>query len=79
MSQDVFTMLIDQITHGLPCILRIKDNICVSGYSPEENNEHIIQPMNVAAKNSIVLNSNKYKIRQPKISFYSAKFTAKGI
>ena len=74
MSQDAFQMRMDQITDRLPGILTIHNGICVFGWSSEQHNKDLIQLINEAAKNGLVLNNNKCEIRLPEISFYSQRY-----
>ena len=57
----------------------IHDNICVFGHSTEEHDKQLIKLIKVAAKNELVFNSNKCRIRQLKISFCGAVFTSRGM
>ena len=78
-SQDISSMQMDQSTNRLPGILMIHYNICAFGCTPEEHYKHLIQLMQVATKNILVFNSNKCRNIPPKIGFYGAVFTSKGV
>ena len=69
----------NQTTDRLPGILTIHGDTSTFGCSPKEHDKHLIHLVNVATKNALVFINNKCKIRHPKIIFYSAIFTAKGI
>ena len=76
MSQDVFQMWMDQITNRLPGIIAIHDDICVYGKDTAEQNRNLLQLMQTATQQGLVLYSSKYAIHQSQISFYGAVFTA---
>ena len=79
MSQDIFTMHMDQITDRLPGIIAIHDDIFVYSKTREEHNTNLLQLMKTASKNGLVFNSHKCSIRQLQITFYGAVFTSKGM
>ena len=79
MSQDVFQMRMDNITERLEGIISIHDDICIFGKTQQEHNENLLQLMKTAQKNGIVFISSKCTISQPRISFYGAIFSAKGM
>ena len=71
-------MHMDQITHRLPGIIAMHDNICVFGKTREEEIMHLLQLMKTAPKNGLIFNSDKCSIRQPQSTFYGAIFTTQG-
>ena len=78
-SQDVSQMWMDQITHRLPGIIAIHDEICIYRKTQEQHNKHSLQLMKTAAKQGLIFNSNKCHISQPQITFYRIIFSAQGM
>ena len=76
MSQDLFQMLMDQVTHHLPSIIATHNDICVFGHTPKEHDQHLLHLMQTAKEHGIVFNNAKCCIRQPQITFCGAFFTA---
>ena len=79
MSQDVFKMPMDQITYRLPGINAINDDICVYGKDTAEYDRNLLQLMQTATQQGLVLNSSQCTIWQSQISFYGAIFTTQGM
>ena len=79
MPQDVFQMQMDQITHRLPGIIAIHDDICVYGKDTTEHNNNLLQLMNTAQEQGLVFNSSECAIRQSQIPFYGTIFMAQGM
>ena len=78
-SQDILQMQMEQATDLLPGIIAIHDNICVFGHTLREHNEHLLHLMETAKDHGIIFNSAKCHIRQHKIAFDGAIFTAQGM
>ena len=79
MSQDVFPVLMDQITNRIPGIIAIHDDICIYTRDTTEHDRNLFQLIQIASQQVLVFNSSKRNICQLKISFYDAIFTAQGM
>ena len=53
----------------------IQDYVVVHIKDKEDHNTNFPNLMDVAAKNDLVFNSLKFKIKRPSITFYSSKFS----
>ena len=76
--QDIFQMLMDQITSRLPGITAIHDDICLYGRDTAAHDNNLLKLMETAQEYGLVFNSSKCSISQPQISFYSAISTVQG-
>ena len=79
MSQDVFQMWMDQITHRLLGVIVIHDDICMFGKNTAKHDYNLLQLMKIAQGHGLVFNSSKCAICKSQISFYGAIFTAQGM
>ena len=64
MSQDVFQMKMDLIMERYPGVISIHDNIVVYGTSEEDHDANLINLLNVAQVEDLVLNSKKLELRE---------------
>ena len=76
MSQDVFQMKMNLIMRRCPGVIRIHDDIVVYGTCEEDHDDKLINILNVAQVESLVLNSKKLELKWPKVSFFSAEYSA---
>ena len=73
MSQDVFQMKMDLIMERCPGVISIHDNIVVYGVSNEDHDANLINLLNVAQVEGLVLNSKKLELKHPRVSFFGAE------
>ena len=79
MSQDVFQMKMDLIMERCPGIISIHDDIVVYGVSDEDHDANLINLLNVAQVEGLVLNSKKLELKCPRVSFFSVEYSADGM
>ena len=79
MSQDVFQIKMDLIMERCPGVISIHDNIVVYGVSDEDHDANLINLLNVAQVEGLVLNSKKLQLKCPRVSFFSAEYSADGM
>ena len=79
MSQDVFQMKMDLIMERCPGVISIHDNIVVYGTSKEDHDADLINLLNVAQVEGLVLNSKKLELKHPRVSFFGAEYSAEGM
>ena len=79
MSQEVFKMKIDLIMEKCPGVIRIHDDIVISGTSDEDHNANLINLINVAQLEGLVLNNKKLELKWPKVSFFKADYSVDGM
>ena len=79
MSQDVFQMKMDIIMERCPGVISIHDDIVVYGTSKEDHDANFINLLNVAQVEGLVLNSKKLELKQPRVSFFGAEYSAEGM
>ena len=77
MSQDVFQMKMDIIMEKCPCVISIHDDIVIYGTSHHDAN--LINLLNVAQMEGLVLNSKKLELKQPKGSFFGTEYSVDGM
>ena len=75
MSQDVFQMKMDLIMERCPGVISIHDDIVVYGTSEEEHDANLINLLNVAQVEGLVMNSKKLELKHPRVSFFSAEYS----
>ena len=79
MSQDVFQMKIDLIMERCPGVISIHDDIVVYGVSEEDHDANLVNLLNVAQIEGLVLNSKKLELKRPRVSFFGAEYSADGM
>ena len=79
MSQDVFQMKMDLIMERCPRVISIHDDIVVYGVSNEDHDANLINLLNVAQVEGLVLNSKKLELKCPRVSFFGAEYSADGM
>ena len=79
MSQDVFQMKMDLIMERCPGVISIHDNIVVYRVSNEDHDANLINLLNVAQVEGLVLNSKKLELKHPRVSFFGAEYSADGM
>ena len=77
-SQDVLQMKMDLIMEKCPGVISIHD-IVIYGTSNEDHVANLINLLNVAQLEGLVLNSKKFELKQPRVSFFRAEYSADGI
>ena len=73
MSQDVFQMKMDLIMERCPGVISIHNDILVYGTSKEDHDANLINLLNVAQLEGLVLNNKKLELKHPRVSFFSAE------
>ena len=68
MSQDVFQMKMDLIMERCPGVISIHDEIVVYGVSKEDHDANLVNLLNVAQIEGLVLNSKKLELKHPRVS-----------
>ena len=79
MSQDVFQMKMDLIMERWPGVISIHDDIVVYGVSEEDHDANLVNLLNVAQIEGLVLNSKKLELKRPRVSFFGAEYSADGM
>ena len=79
MSQDVFQMKMDLIMEKCPGVISIHDDIVIYGTSNQDHDANLINLMNVAQLEGLVLNSKKLELKRPKVSFFGAGYSRDGM
>ena len=79
MSQDVFQMKMDLIMERCPGVISIHDDIVVYGVSDEDHDANLINLLNVAQIEGLVLNSKKLELKRPRVSFFGAEYSTDGM
>ena len=79
MSQDVFQMKMDLIMERCPGVISIHDDIVVYGVSEEDHDANLVNLLNVAQIEGLVLNSRKLELKRPRVSFFGAEYSADGM
>ena len=67
MSQDVFQMKMDLIMERCPGVISIHDDIVVYRVSDEDHDANLINLLNVAQVEGLVLNSKKLELKHPRV------------
>ena len=62
-----------------PGVISIHNNIVVYGTSEEDHDANLINLLNVAEVEGLVLNSKKLELRQTRVSFFGAEYSAEGM
>ena len=79
MSQDVFQMKMELIMKRCPGVISIHDDIVVYGESEEDHDANLVNLLNVAQIEGLVLNSKKLELKCPRVSFFGAEYSADGM
>ena len=79
MSQDVFQMKMDIIMEKYPGVISILDDIVIYGTSDQDHDANLINLLNVAQLEGLVLNSKKLELKRPKVSFFGAEYSVDGM
>ena len=79
MSQDVFQMKMDIIMEKCPGVISIHDDIVIYGTSDQDHDANLINLLNVAQLEGLVLNSKKLELKRPKVSFFGAEYSVDGM
>ena len=79
MSQDVFQMKMDLIMERCPGVISIHGDIVVYGDSEEDHDANLINLLNVAQIEGLVLNSKKLELKHPRVSFFGVEYSADGM
>ena len=79
MSQDVFQMKMDLIMERCLGVISIHDDIVVYGVSEEDHDANLVNLLNVAQIEGLVLNSKKLELKHPRVSFFGAEYSADGM
>ena len=79
MSQDVFQMKMDLIMERCPGVISIHNDIVVYGVPKEDRDANLINLLNVAQIEGLVLNSKKLELKRPRVSFFGAEYSADGM
>ena len=79
MSQDIFQMKMDLIMERCPGVISIHDDIVVYGVSNEDHDANLINLLNVAQVEGLVLNSKKLELKHPRVSFFGAEYSEEGM
>ena len=79
MSQDIFQMKMDLIMEQCPGVISIHDDIVVYGVSEEDHDANLVNLLNVAQIEGLVLNSKKLELKRPRVSFFGAEYSADGM
>ena len=79
MSQDVFQMKMDLIMERCPGVISIHDDTVVYGISKEDHGANLINLLNVAQIEGLVLNSKKLELKHPRVSFFGVEYSANGM
>ena len=79
MSQDVFQMKMDLIMERCPGVISIHNDIVVYGVSDEDHDANLINLLNVAQVEGLVLNSKKLELKCPRVSFFGAEYSVDGM
>ena len=79
MLQDVFQMKMDLIMEWCPGVISIHDDIVVYGVSKEDHDANLVNLLNVAQIEGLVLNSKKLELKRPRVSFFGAEYSADGM
>ena len=79
MSQDVFQMKMDLIMERCRGVISIHNDIVVYGVSEEDHDTNLVNLLNVAQIEGLVLNSKKLELKRPRVSFFGAEYSADGM
>ena len=60
-------------------MINIYDDILIYGIPIEDHDANFINLLNVALLKDLVINSKKPELKQPKVSFFRAEYSADGM
>ena len=72
-------MKMDLIMERSPGVISIHDDIVVYGVSEEDHDANLVNLLNVAQIEGLVLNSKKLELKCPRVSFFGAEYSADGM
>ena len=72
-------MKMDLIMERCPGVISIHNDIVVYGVSDEDHDANLINLLNVAQVEGLVLNSKKLEFKCPRVSFFGAQHSADGM
>ena len=72
-------MKMDLIMEKYPGVISIHDDIVIYGTSKEDHDSNLINLLNVAQLEGLVLNSKKLELKRPIVSFFGAEYSADGM
>ena len=72
-------MKMDLIMERCPGVISIHDDIVVYGVSEEDHDANLVNLLNVAQIEGLVLNSKKLELKRPRVSFFGAEYSADGM
>ena len=62
-----------------PGVISIHDDIVIYGTSDQDHDANLINLLNVAQLEGLVLNSKKLELQRPKVSFFGAEYSVDGM
>ena len=72
-------MKMDLIMERCPGVMSIHDDIVVYGVSMVDHDANLVNLLNVAQIEGLVLNSKKLELKRPRVSFFGAEYSADGM
>ena len=72
-------MKMDLIMERCPGVISIHDDIIVYNVSNEDHDANLINLLNVAQVEGLVLNSKKLELKRPRVSFFGVEYSADGM
>ena len=72
-------MKMDLIMERCPGVISIHDDIVVYSVSEEDHDANLVNLLNVAQIEGLVLNSKKLELKCPRVSFFGAEYSADGM
>ena len=69
-------MKMDLIIERCPGVISIHDDIVVYGISKDDHDANLINLLNVAQLEGLILNSKKLELKCPRVSFFGAEYSA---
>ena len=79
MSQDVFQMKMDLIMEKCLGVISIHNDIVIYGTCEEDRDANLINLLNVAQLEGLILNGKKLGLKQPRVSFFRVEYSADGM
>ena len=71
--------MMDIIMEKCPGVISIHDDIVIYGTSDQDHDANLINLLNVAQLEGLVLNSKKLELKRPKVSFFGAEYSVDGM
>ena len=72
-------MKMDIIMEKCPGVISIHDDIVIYGIGNQDHDANLINLLNVAQLEGLVLNSKKLELKRPKVSFFGAEYSQDGM